>query len=144
MKLAIDGALCRFPPTQMRRPCSRPNVIITRSLSKSYALAGIELRLRSRRSGSVRELVKVEDSYNCDVLSLAAAIARTRGPDYLPPTRAKILTTRDRLTYELAKLGFRGDAKSVQLCLVSKERPAVRPILRSTERAAGIGPVYGV
>ena len=32
----------------------------------------------------MRELVKVKDSYNCDVLSLAAATAALEDQDYLP------------------------------------------------------------
>src|SRR5262249_52747939 len=54
----------------------------------------------------VRELVKVKDSYNCDVLSLAAAAAALEDADYLRSTRTRILATRERLTRELTKLGF--------------------------------------
>ena len=61
----------------------RPNVIITRSLSKSYSLAGIRFGYAVADPAVIRELVKVKDSYNCDVLSLAAAIAALEDQDYL-------------------------------------------------------------
>jgi histidinol-phosphate aminotransferase len=54
----------------------------------------------------VRELVKVKDSYNCDVLSLAAATAALEDQDYLRATRDRILATRARLVRELTRLGF--------------------------------------
>src|SRR5207302_8085148 len=52
-----------------------PGVVVTRSLSKSYCLADIRFGFAVAEPALVRELVKVKDSYNCDVLSLAAAAA---------------------------------------------------------------------
>ncbi len=50
----------------------------------------------------MRELVKVKDSYNCDVLSLVAATAALEDQEYLRTTRAKIVATRRRLAEALA------------------------------------------
>src|SRR5439155_18278646 len=83
-----------------------PNVIVTRSLSKSYALAGIRFGFAVADPALVRELIKVKDSYNCDVLSLAAATAALEDQEYLRTTRAKILATRARLTRALGEMGF--------------------------------------
>src|SRR5207302_156038 len=55
---------------------------------------------------TVRELTKVKDSYNCDVLSLAAATAAIEDQEYLRTTRAHILATRQRMTAALRALGF--------------------------------------
>src|SRR5262249_34193160 len=49
---------------------------------------------------------KVKDSYNCDVLSLAAASAALEDQEHLRATRQKILATRGRLTAALRELGF--------------------------------------
>ena len=54
----------------------------------------------------VRELIKVKDSYNCDVLSLTAAAAALADQEHRLATRAKILATRGRLEKALANLGF--------------------------------------
>src|SRR5262249_53592291 len=54
----------------------------------------------------IGELIKVKDSYNCDVLGLAAAAAALEDQDYLGVLRAKIVATRDRLTKALEELGF--------------------------------------
>jgi histidinol-phosphate aminotransferase len=83
-----------------------PNLILTRSLSKSYSLAGIRFGYAIARPELIQELVKVKDSYNCDVLSLAAASAALEDRDYFEQVRVKIRATRQRLAQALANLGF--------------------------------------
>ncbi|MBY0513431.1 MAG: aminotransferase class I/II-fold pyridoxal phosphate-dependent enzyme, partial [Gemmataceae bacterium] len=61
---------------------SVPNLIVTRSFSKSYSLAGIRFGFAIADPTVVRELLKVKDSYNCDVLSLAAATAAIEDQEY--------------------------------------------------------------
>jgi histidinol-phosphate aminotransferase len=82
------------------------NVIVTRSLSKSYCLAGIRFGFAVTSPELARELVKVKDSYNCDVLSLAAARAALNDQGYLAQTCGKIVATRARLERGLGDLGF--------------------------------------
>src|SRR5439155_14360919 len=84
----------------------RPNVVVTRSLSKSYALAGVRFGYAVAEPALVCEFLKVKDSYNCDALSLEAARAALEDQDYLRATRLRILNTRVRLLQSLAALGF--------------------------------------
>ena len=49
-----------------------PNVVVTRSFSKSYALAGLRFGFAVAQPDVIRELMKIKDSYNCDALSLIA------------------------------------------------------------------------
>jgi histidinol-phosphate aminotransferase len=81
-------------------------VIITRTMSKSYALAGIRFGFAIAHPRLVRELIKVKDSYNCDVLSLTAATAAIEDQDYFRTLRERILATRRRMELELRRLGF--------------------------------------
>ncbi|MBV9124094.1 MAG: histidinol-phosphate transaminase [Planctomycetes bacterium] len=104
--LLLDEAYVDFADEVTLRWPPRPNVIVSRSLSKSYSLAGIRFGFAVADPALVRQLIKVKDSYNCDVLSLAAAAAALEDQDYLRATRAKILTTRGRLAKSLADLGF--------------------------------------
>jgi histidinol-phosphate aminotransferase len=69
-------------------------------------LAGIRFGFAVGHPSVIRELVKVKDSYNCDVLSLTAATAAIQDQNYLGETRRKLLTTRERLTESLRGLGF--------------------------------------
>ena len=81
-------------------------MIVARSFSKAYSLAGMRFGYAFADPTLVRELIKVKDSYNCDVLSLAAATAAIEDQGYLETTRAKILASRSRLAGELTSLGF--------------------------------------
>src|SRR5439155_14725828 len=104
--LVLDEAYVAFADFDCMTLARRPNVIVTRSLSKSHSLAGIRFGYAVADPALVRELIKVKDSYNCDVLSLAAAAAALEDQDYLRHTRAKVLATRARLARELNVLGF--------------------------------------
>lgn len=81
-------------------------IVVTRSLSKSYALAGIRFGFAVADPAVVYEMNKVRDSYNCDALSLAAATAAMEDQDWLRTNRAKIVATRERMATELTNLGF--------------------------------------
>jgi histidinol-phosphate aminotransferase len=104
--VVCDEAYVDFAPMDGLPYTTNPNFIVTRTLSKSYALAGIRFGFAVAHPDLIRELVKVKDSYNCDVLSLAAATAALRDQDYLAETRSKIIATRERLTAALRELGF--------------------------------------
>jgi histidinol-phosphate aminotransferase len=104
--LLLDEAYVDFADGHGLSLARRRNVIVSRTLSKSYALAGIRFGYAVADPAVVRELIKVKDSYNCDVLSLVAAAAALEDQAYLQATRAKIRATRTRLARALAGLGF--------------------------------------
>jgi histidinol-phosphate aminotransferase len=82
------------------------NVIVLRTLSKGYGLAGLRLGYLIARPEVVAGLVKVKDSYNCDTLSLLGGVAALEDQAYLAQTRGMILATRRRLTDALRTLGY--------------------------------------
>jgi len=104
--LVIDEAYVDFADTDAMSLARLPNVIVTRTLSKSYCLAGLRFGFAVASPELVRELVKVKDSYNCDMLSLAGAQAALEDQEYRLQTRARIVQTRVRLTAALRALGF--------------------------------------
>jgi histidinol-phosphate aminotransferase len=104
--VVIDEAYVDFADESALTLAARENVIVSRSLSKSHGLAGIRFGYAVARPELIRELLKVKDSYNCDVLSLAAAQAALEDQDYCRATRAKVIATRTRLSQSLRELGF--------------------------------------
>jgi histidinol-phosphate aminotransferase len=104
--VVLDEAYVDFAEANALALAKLPNVIVTRSLSKSYSLAGIRFGFVVADPRIVRELSKVKDSYNCDALSLVAAAAALEDQDYLRETRARIVVTRRRLSDNLQSLGF--------------------------------------
>jgi histidinol-phosphate aminotransferase len=109
-------------------------VVVTRTLSKSYSLAGIRFGFGVADPALVRELLKVKDSYNCDVLSLAAAEAALDDQDYLRQTRAKILATRDRLEARLGGLGFAVTPSHSNFVWCRRSDRPVKPIYEELKR----------
>ncbi|HTU90654.1 MAG TPA: histidinol-phosphate transaminase [Gemmataceae bacterium] len=82
------------------------DIVITRSFSKSYSLAGIRFGFAVGDAALIQQLYKVKDSYNCDALSLIAAAAAIEDQDYFRTIRERILATRGRMEKTLTDLGF--------------------------------------
>ena len=81
-------------------------IVLTRTFSKSYSLAGIRFGFAVAHPDLIAGLRKMKDSYNCDSLSLAAATAAIEDQDWMRQNTARIRTTRERLTSALVALGF--------------------------------------
>jgi histidinol-phosphate aminotransferase len=111
-----------------------PGVIVTRTLSKSYSLAGVRFGFAVAAPAVVRELLKVKDSYNCDALSLAAATAAIGDQDYLREVRAKVLQTRGRLAAGLAGLGFDVTPSRANFVWARRDDRPVKPIYEELKR----------
>jgi histidinol-phosphate aminotransferase len=111
-----------------------PNLIITRSFSKAYSLAGIRFGFAIARPEVIRELVKVKDSYNCDVLSLAAATAAIEDQEYFREVKAKILLTRARMAVELGTLGFEVTPSQANFLWCRRTDRPVKPIYEELKR----------
>jgi len=105
--LIIDEAYVDFADSNCLHLVKQSErMVVTRSLSKSYALAGIRFGFAVASPAVTAELYKVKDSYNCDVLSLAAATAALADQAHMLANRARIIATRNRLTKALRGLGF--------------------------------------
>jgi len=81
-------------------------ILVTRTLSKSYGLAGLRFGFLVAQPHIVAELAKIKDSYNCDAISIAAATAAMGCGDWLTETCAKMNETRERMAARLSELGF--------------------------------------
>jgi histidinol-phosphate aminotransferase len=131
--LVIDEAYVDFAETNALHLARRPNVVVARSLSKSYCLAGIRFGYAVAAPALVRELIKVKDSYNCDVLSLTAAAAALEDQEYLQATRTRILATRGRLSQALAELGFEVCPSQANFVWCRHHQP-VKPLYEELKR----------
>jgi histidinol-phosphate aminotransferase len=80
--------------------------MVSRTLSKSYALAGLRFGYLVAQSQMIEQLVKVKDSYNCDALSIAGATAAIDDQTWLAENRQKVIATRERLTRAMRELRF--------------------------------------
>ncbi len=73
-----------------------PNLVVVRTLSKAYALAGIRVGYALAHSEIIDLIDRVRDSYNVNRLSQAAALAALGDQAYYESVVAKVKATRDR------------------------------------------------
>ncbi len=90
----------------LRDPRFDNRLIVTRSLSKSYSLAGIRFGFAMAHPDLISGMRKVKDSYNCDSVSIAAATAALEDQAWMQANRRKILNGRERLAAALPSFGF--------------------------------------
>jgi len=83
------------------------NVVITRTLSKAYSLAGLRFGYAVAREDVIREMNKARDSYPCDAISVAAATAAILDQDYARKTWEHVKSERQRVSSELTQLGWK-------------------------------------
>lgn len=81
-------------------------IMVSRTLSKSYSLAGLRFGFLVAQPQLIEQLIKVKDSYNCDALALAGATAAIDDQAWLKQNVERVKATRQRLKIELERLGF--------------------------------------
>lgn len=82
-----------------------PNVVVSRTFSKSYSLAGLRLGLALASAELIGEMNKVKDSYNVDMLAQALGAAALRETAVMRQQAERIRATRGWTTAELTRLG---------------------------------------
>jgi histidinol-phosphate aminotransferase len=105
--VVVDEAYADFAESDcIALVADHPNLIVMRTLSKGYSLAGLRLGYLIASPAMVNGLIKVKDSYNCDTLSLLGGAAALDDQAYHRETRSRILATRRRLTDALRTLSY--------------------------------------
>jgi len=83
------------------------NVLVLRTFSKSFSLAGLRLGLAFGNEALVGELAKVKDSYNVSRLAIAAGVAALDDYDWMLANVARVRATRERVASALREVGYR-------------------------------------
>jgi histidinol-phosphate aminotransferase len=105
--LVVDEAYADFAEeNSLDLVRSLDNVVVTRTFSKSYALAGMRLGMAIARPEVIAALNKIRDHYNLDRLAQAAAAAALKDQEYFLSCVGKIRETRAWFSAELEKLGY--------------------------------------
>jgi histidinol-phosphate aminotransferase len=105
--VVIDEAYVDFAEADcLHLALSLPNVLVARTLSKSYSLAGLRVGYAVGAEALVGALFKVKDSYNIGALPQRLALAALSDPDWMRRHVAMIRATRERLQQALRQLGY--------------------------------------
>jgi len=82
------------------------NVIVLRSMSKGYSLAGLRFGYAIAQPGLIAGFMKVKDSYNVDAIAVAAATAAIKDQEHFKENVQKVKKARELLTAQLRALKF--------------------------------------
>ncbi|MFH7026456.1 MAG: histidinol-phosphate transaminase [Heteroscytonema crispum UTEX LB 1556] len=83
------------------------NVIVIRTLSKGYSLAGVRLGFAIANPRLLSGLYKVKDSYNVDAIACAVGAAAMSDQVYKNACAERVKISRSKLAANLKQLGFR-------------------------------------
>lgn len=104
--LIIDEAYADFAEANALKLIEKhDNVIVLRTLSKGYSLAGLRLGFGIAKPQLIQGLLNTKSIYNVGAIPAALGAAAIADQDYHKQCVRKILEQRDRLEIELTKRG---------------------------------------
>ena len=111
------------------------NVMVVRTLSKGYSLAGLRLGFGIANPVLLSGLFKVKDSYNIDAIAGLMGAAAMRDQAYKNECIAKVKASRAQLILDLKQLGFQvGDSQTNFLLATPPKQNAQEIYLALKER----------
>ncbi|NLA40459.1 MAG: histidinol-phosphate transaminase [Smithella sp.] len=117
-----------------------PNLLVVRTLSKSYSLAGLRVGFALGGKELIEGIIRVKDSvnsYTVDRLAQAGAREAIRDDAYFQEIKSKIVRTRNRVASRLENFGFRVLPSQANFLFVSHPQTPAR-ILFQKLREQGI------
>ena len=111
------------------------NVMVLRTLSKGYSLAGLRLGFGFAQPGLLTGLKKVKDSYNVDALALKLGAAAIADQPYKNDCARKVAAARQQLATNLRSLRFQVWPSEANFLLV---QPPSTTQITPTQRAQSL------
>jgi histidinol-phosphate aminotransferase len=133
--VAIDEAYVDFAPQSCLPLLERhDNVLLLRTFSKSYGLAGMRIGFALGSVDLIDALNTVKDSYNVDRLAIVAAAAAIADEDHHRKVIDEVVTNRGELTVALEGLGFELVPSAANFIFARPPKPAVEVVAALRER----------
>lgn len=107
--LVVDEAFYDFvekPVTIAPRCETHPHLMVIRSLTKMYAIAGLRLGYMLADTRVIEQLKGYQAHWNMNALALLAGQECLKAHEYVTYTKNDITTERNRVTGELSKMGY--------------------------------------
>jgi histidinol-phosphate aminotransferase len=130
--LVVDEAYVDFAETEGASTLplvrSLPNLVVLRTFSKSFSLAGMRIGLAFAAEDIIAGLMKVKDSYNLNRLSAVAATAALQDLPWMTRNVRRIQKSRNKLTAGLRKLGYHVHPSHANFILAKKDGKNLRQV----------------
>jgi histidinol-phosphate aminotransferase len=109
--ILLDEAYCDYatdPSFQTAIPLAltTPNVVVCRTFSKAYGMAGVRIGYAVGHVDSIRKMARYRMPYNVNTFGVAAAIASLKDPQHIKEESARNKGVRDFTIKALADLGY--------------------------------------
>lgn len=114
------------------------NLLILRTLSKGYSLAGLRFGYGIGHADLIAGLHKVRDSYNQDVISQALAVASLTAQEYARQSWQKVRDERARLAAALSQRGMSAPDSEANFLLVDVPGAGQAEVLYQALKQQGI------
>ncbi|MGH8011781.1 MAG: histidinol-phosphate transaminase [Candidatus Binataceae bacterium] len=133
--LAIDEAYVDFADANALHLLKHHrNVVVLRSLSKSFSLAGMRLGLCFAHPEIVQQLRKVKDSYNLSRIAVAAGAAALADADWMKRNVERVKRTRAMSEKRLRAMGFEVPSSSANFVLARMAGMDLAPMAAALRR----------
>ena len=124
--VAIDEAYVDFAPrSALELLANHDNVVLLRTFSKSYGLAGMRIGFALGSHDVIEALDSVKDSYNVDRLAIAAAVAAIEDGEHHRKLVDEVVRNRTALEDALGRMGFEVVSSSTNFVFTRPPRPAI-------------------
>ena len=146
--LVVDEAYIDFagPENVSAIPLIRrlPNLIVLRTFSKSFSLAGLRIGLAFAPAALIAGMMKVKDSYNLNRVSAAAATAALQDLPWMQRNVRRIQRERASLEQALEAMGFDVYDSETNFILARRAGTDVRAIQQALKRQKILIRYFGV
>lgn len=110
------------------------NVLVLRTLSKGYSLAGLRLGFGIANPALLAGLIKVKDSYNVDAVALRVGAAAIADQAHKNANAEQIKRSRTQLAQDLQRLNFRVWPSQANFLLVQPQEQAAGELYQALKR----------
>jgi histidinol-phosphate aminotransferase len=109
--ILIDEAYCDYATdpafhTAIPLALATPNVVVARTFSKAYGMAGVRVGYAIGDAATIRKMAAYRMPYNVNTFGVAAAVASLKDPAHIKEESARNKTVREFTIKALADLGY--------------------------------------
>ena len=107
--MLVDEAYADFSRDNCMALATAPgnrNIIVMRTFSKSFSLAGLRVGYCVGPKSLIEALVKVKDSYNVDAIAQKVALAAVKDVKWMRANVKKVVATRAKVAAAMRELGW--------------------------------------
>ncbi len=109
--ILIDEAYCDYttdPAFQTAIPVAltTPNVVVARTFSKAYGMAGVRIGYAIGQAETIRRMARYRMPYNVNTFGVAAAVASLKDPQHIKEESARNKGVREFTIKALADMGY--------------------------------------